>query len=503
MPEILPVQQLFDKGIPEEFGCLEYRQERQQLLAMDQLIRHSDLEQLFLQYFLDKAYAEMAIEHFGTDTPVKLTHTDRMNIRAQAVWALRMSILRKRLGLSLRKFAVALSHSELYQWFCGINRFDLPRIPGKTRINELENALSPQLIAQAEELFFQVAQGSVVLEAPLDFSQAYFDCTCIGAHIHYPIDWLLFRDATRTLMKATARIRKAGILCRMPCEPAKFISNMNKLCMEMTYVNRKKGAKKLRKAVLRKMKKLIRRVLNHAENHLKNLENHWKKADIALGSVRQIVKQITGVTCQLAAVVRQAHERMIGERKVANPDKILSLYEPDIHVIVRRKAGAETEFGNQLYLAEQSNGLIMDWKLFRQQGPSDEKMLKASHRRMEEKLGNQVKLLAGDRGFDSAGNRQYMESHDIFNAVCPLSPALLKERLQEEPFRQAQTRRSQTEARISILSHGFCGAPMKQKGFDHRQVHMGLSILSHNLWVLARIKLAQEEEREKERQKVA
>jgi hypothetical protein len=48
---------------------------------------------------------------------------------------------------------------------------------------------------------------------------------------------------------------------------------------------------------------------------------------------------------------KQAHERIIGERKVANAEKILSLYEPDIQVLVRGNAGAEVEFGNKLLLA--------------------------------------------------------------------------------------------------------------------------------------------------------
>ncbi len=83
-----------------------------------------------------------------------------------------------------------------------------------------------------------------------------------------------------------------------------------------------------------------------------------------------------------------------------------------------------------------------------------------------------------------------------FNAVCPRNPSLLLERLKEDEFRQAQNRRSQTEARISILSNCFCGSPMKQKGFDNCHVHMGLSILSHNLWVLGRVKIAQEQARQ-------
>ncbi len=96
-----------------------------------------------------------------------------------------------------------------------------------------------------------------------------------------------------------------------------------------------------------------------------------------------------------------------------------------------------------------------------------------------------------------------MESHDIFNAVCPRNPALPAQRLQEPEFRKAQNRRSQTEARIAILSNCFLGPPMKQKGFDNRQIHMGLSILSHNLWVLARLKIAQEENQKKSQPRAA
>jgi hypothetical protein len=226
------------------------------------------------------------------------------------------------------------------------------------------------------------------------------------------------------------------------------------------------------------------------------LESKWETAEISRSQTEQILQQINNVTGKLDAAIKNAHERIIGERQVANKDKILSLYEDDINVIVRRKTGVEVEFGNTLYLAEQPDGIIIDWKFFRDQTSSDSKMLQESHKRIEDRLGVTVKLMAGDRGFDSDKNRQHMESHDIFNAVCPRNPSLLAERLKENEFREAQNRRSQTEARISILSNCFCGSPMKPKGFDNRYIHMGLSILSHNLWVLARLKIAQEKNRQ-------
>jgi len=466
MPTILPIQGTFDKAIPDNFGNAEYRVERELLIAIDDIIGQCNLENPVIAYFLDVASVDKYIFVFGTDKSDRLTSTERDAVRANAVLALRMAILRKHLGLSLRKFSLALSHSDLYKWFCGINRFYLPKVPGKSTVGELENSIPSALTEDIEKRLLRAIQGEScqVLDEPLDFSRSYVDCTCICANIHYPIDWVLLRDSTRTLMKATARIRKLGLRHRMPFEPSVFISKMNKLCMAMTFAKRKKGAKKRRKAVLRKMKKLLKRVSQHAQNHLKLLESQWQTAYIPRWKAEQIARQITGIMSQLAAVVKQAHERIIGERQVDNKDKILSLYEEHIHVVVRRKAGAEVEFGNTLFLAEQSDGLIVDWKLFKQQAPADSKMLTGSHQRIVDRLDCDVTLLvAGDRGFDSRANQIYMQSHDIFNAVCPRNPRQLRERLEDNVFRDAQTRRSQTEARISILSHCFCGSPMKQK----------------------------------------
>ena len=411
--------------------------------------------------------------------------------------ALRMSILRKRLNLSLRKFSLALSHSDLYKWFCGINRFGMPKVPGKSTIGELGKFSSTsELIEEVERTFISdvrtECKNRKFFVSHLILVKCYFDCTCISANIHHPVDWVLLKDATRTLMKATARIRKVGLCHRMPEEPSVFISKMNKLSMEMTFAKRKKGSAKARKRILRKMKKLTKRASDHAVNHLKLLEEKWETTELSRPQTEQIIKQITNVTSKMGTAIKNAHERIIGERRVANKDKILSLYEDDVNVIVRHKSGTEVEFGNTLYLAEQSDGMIIDWKLFCEQAPADSKMLKESHKQIEDRLGVKVKLMAGDRGFDSKTNREHMESNDIFNAVCPRNPSLLLERLEENEFREAQNRRSQTEARISILSHCFCGSPMKQKGFDNRNAHMGLSILSHNLW----LKIAQEKARQ-------
>ena len=311
------------------------------------------------------------------------------------------------------------------------------------------------------------------------------------ANIHFPVDGVLIRDAIRTLMLAVIRIRKLDLKCRLPELPEDLIKKINSLSIEMTHTHRVKGGSKKRKALLREMKQLLKVVQGHAQRHVDLLVEKGSATLLGDGQIQQLLNQISQVMDQIPQVVKNAHERIIGGRPVANEDKIHSLYDEHVNVIVRHKAGAHVEFGNTLLLAEQRDGLIVDWELFRDSAPADARLLKPSQERIKQRLEIDIKLTAADRGFDSEANRNYLEKENTFNAICPRNPHLLKERRKEDRFREAQNRRSQTEGRISIVGRCFCGNPMRQKNYAYRNLHMGLSILAHNLWRLARLKIAQ------------
>ena len=108
------------------------------------------------------------------------------------------------------------------------------------------------------------------------------------------------------------------------------------------------------------MKKLMKVIASHGENYYQLLSDRWQETDWSEAVAQIVLDRIGHMLDQLPSAVTQAHERIIGERRVPNHDKILSVYEADIRVLVRGKAGAEVEFGNALYLAEQADGLIVD-----------------------------------------------------------------------------------------------------------------------------------------------
>ena len=75
------------------------------------------------------------------------------------------------------------------------------------------------------------------LNEPLNLDTLFADCTCVEANIHFPVDWVLLRDAVRTLVQAIQLIRREGLKKRMP-KPSDFLRRINTLAMEMSAVRR-------------------------------------------------------------------------------------------------------------------------------------------------------------------------------------------------------------------------------------------------------------------------
>lgn len=442
---IVPWQLEFNNIIPNIAGNADYAAEKDLLLAMDAMISQSGIEELVITSFLSLAVFDKAARLFAADKPVvlRLTQKEKVAVQERAMVALRVAILRKHTRLSLRQFAQFLSHSPLYQWFCQINRFATIKIPGKSTIDDYEKKISPSLSGELDRSLLQLAsRPGGLLDEPVAMSDCFMDTTCIKANVHFPVDWLLIRDAIRTLMLAVIRIRKQGLKCRMPKPPKGFIKAINILSIEMTHTHRVKGGQKRRKELLREMKRLLKVVRGHAQRLHDLLAQKGSETGLSHGQLHQLLGQITPVIDQLDRVVQNAHERIIGGRPVANDDKIHSLYDEQVHVIVRRKAGGAVEFGNTLLLAEQRDGLIVDWELFRDSAPADARLLKPRHQRIQQRLRIHIELMATDRGFDSEANRNYLEKEKTFNAICPRNPHRLQERLKEDRFREAQNRRS-------------------------------------------------------------
>ena len=483
---MIPFERPLPHILPTIEGNVDYRDFRDQLLRIHQLLVQSGLETQLLEADLQRWLPRQK----------RVSAKAQQNHQVHARRALRCNLARLLIHEDYRGFAARLADSPLLQFFCAVSEVDRVVVPSKSTLQRYfgwwpEAEVRPLI----QKLLVQGAQApeELGLAAPLDLDTALLDSTCLSANIHYPVDWVLLRDATRTLMGSVRLIRDQGLKHRM-AEPETFLSRINKLCIKMTHVGRRKdpsASQRLRKQTLRQMDGLVGTVRNHARRYRQLLDEHWERTDWTRPQTEQVLGRMDQVLTQLPQARQQARQRILQGQLVPNEDKILSLYEPDVQVIVRKKAGAEVEFGNTLFLAENPQGAILDWELFAESAPADAALLPRSVARLQKAYAPGPKAVAGDRGFDSELNRFGLQEEQIFNAVCPRSPRQLRQRNRSWKFKRLQRRRAQTEGRIGILKNVFLGRRMRCKGFAHRELTVTWTVLVHNLWVLARLPQAE------------
>lgn len=491
-------------ALPCVYGPLDYREQRALFQRIDSVLSVSGLEEQFITLTL----AERKIDTLSA-TAARLERFAKYS-----VLALRTNIVRNLTGLDHRDFTTRLADSPLLQWFLRVGEMGSIKVFSKSTSDRLSRWAGEQTVRDINEKLTALLAASdpqsneaetpattFGLAQPIQLDDVYFDSTCIKANIHFPVDWVLLRDAARTLMKATTLIRKHGLKHRMPQEPLAFLSDMNTLCMKMTAKSHAADGKKHRKKVLREMKDLEKRIAAHARAHVGILKTRRAETDLSEPQAQLIIDRIENVLAQLPAAVNQAHERIIGGRGVANKDKILSLYDDQINVIKRGKAGAQVEFGNKLWLGETREGIIVDYQVYRD-SPTDTALIKPAIERLVDSQQLAIGNVWGDRGLTSKPNTAMLGNRGIGNGLCPRNVAELADKLgNQEGFREGLKRRAATEGRIGIFKNVFLGGRLLVKGFEHRQLAVGWAVLTHNLWVVARMAEAEKKRKEDQEQK--
>ena len=480
---IIAFQPALRPALPTVYGPLDYREQRALIERMDGILAASGLDHEFLA---------AAIADQGLDLSKRSAKQNERFARFSAL-CLRANVARSLLGLAHREFCARLADSPLLQWFLHVGEVDSVKVFAKSTSHRFENWVKPESLRRINDKLITLscapaAQGKSAafdLQAPVVCNDAFFDTTVVKAPIHFPTDWVLLRDAARTLMKATLCIRRAGLKQRMPQEPEEFLCAMNKQCMAMSAQRRQKDSKRQRKRILRVMKKLAQRIGEHGAAHLHALQTRRSETELSLGQAHVIEQRIERVLEQLPTAIKQAHERIIGGRQVKSADKILSLYDDEVALIVSGKANAEVEFGNKLTLVENRVGLVIDYQLH-EGNPADSNLVAPCVQRLKAS-GLPVNKLWADRGMFSAANEALLAANGINSGLCPRDPHELVRRLQDPAVQAGMKRRGGTEARVAIFKNVFMGSPAKGRSFGARERACGWAVLTHNLWVLARL----------------
>lgn len=219
---LIPFQQALRPSLPTVEGNVDYRKFRDELSRIDQLLLCGPE-----QKFVTAATEQWLAQSQSSQQEPSASQLARYQTHSRQ--ALRCNIMRIYLQESYRDFAAHVADSPLLQRFCLLDEIDVVTVPAKSTLQRYAHWVDQTTLQQTiEQILRQAHQHpeTLQLEQAVDLEACFLDTTCLQANIHYPVDWVLLRDATRSLTLSVAGIRAQGLRHRME-DPARFRKRMN------------------------------------------------------------------------------------------------------------------------------------------------------------------------------------------------------------------------------------------------------------------------------------
>ena len=347
---------------------------------------------------------------------------------------LRCCVLKHLKGWSFRELERELRCNLTYRRF---THFDAEVIPRHNCFSRLFAVLSPEVTQEIHQRVVGLACERGVAQG----RRMRTDTTCIESNIHYPTDSSLLGDGVRVLSRSLARIASE--------------------C--------KSGAVK---------------VVNHVRSVKYRLLEISRAAQSKTEAGRARLEHFLPL---VGKVIQQTQQRVFGGNQRVD-GKIVSLFEPHSQVIRKGKAHKPNEFGRLVRVDEVENGIVSGYQVL-EGNPADTGSFLPALEHHQSCFGRAPEMATADRGFFSAQNEREAKKLGVKKVAIPARGRLSRKRAQHQKqrwFRRALRWRAGIERTMSHLKHPFSMARARYKGDRGFQRYVGWSIITKNLFSIAR-----------------
>ena len=303
-----------------------------------------------------------------------------------------------------------------------------------------------------------------------DLKKIRQDSTSIESNIHHPTNNSLVWDCIKTSHNLLEQLSEE-------------LSNFN-------YIDYTKSAKKTHykinvikgKDKEEKIKKLFKNQLIKFTKTINNLSNAVKKKSVCSVKAYTIQFAIESFIPMCEKVYSQTERFQIYGEKVANSEKVFSIYEPHTDIIV--KGARDIKFGHKVDLSGGKSNLILDCDILKG-NVSDSKLFKPAIDRIEKNYGIIPKSTSNDGGYASKFNSEFALKKGIKNVVFNKIVGSLKNIASSLNMETRLKKwRSGMEAVISNLKRGFNLRRVNWKGFEHFKSKVLWSVIAYNIRVM-------------------
>ena len=377
-----------------------------------------------------------------------------------------------------------IRENPYYQYFIGLPGYEdkIPFVP--SLLVEFRKRLSEDVLNEINEMIIEYntqkndhddddhdgdandSDHHGKTDASANAGTLILDATCAPQQIKYPQDFELLNEAREKL---------EDMICRISEEYGFYRPRMYRQKARKDYLAlakcRKRGAKKIRKAI-RKQLQYIRRDLGYIANLLENNGVVLSESDAHL--------------LDILDTVYSQQQYMFANNTHSVENRIVSISQPYIRPIVRGKAKSPVEFGAKLDLSVDENGMCRIEKLSFD-AYNESAVLKTAIANYRERTGHYPERVLVDQIYRNRENLSFCSSVGIRLSGKRLGrPKKDSDSKAEKKIAyQDNTDRIEVERKFSLAKRKFGLGLLLTKREDTTKASIVLSIIAMNIDRLA------------------
>ncbi len=407
-------------------------------------------------------------------TGAKRHDTGREGLTAEQV--LRCAILKQYRQLSYEELAFHLEDSTAFRSF---SYLEMGQYPGKSILQENIKSLAEETWEAIQREIVGYAEREKIETG----KKVRIDSTAIETDIHHPTDSTLISDGIRIITRWLVEGKQ------LSPKPSYLFSNHTRVAKKLVLKILNTRKEKERVAAYGNLLHYAGQVVGYAFSAIDNLRmfqgNHINDT-LRARALADKLERAVGI---LKKVNDQTERRVLKGEKVPASEKIVSFFEEHTDIIV--KGGRDTQYGHKVFLSGGASAMILDC-LIERGNPADSDKYQPILERLKKQFGRMPRQVTADGGFASKDNLDFAKGKQVKDAVFARKRGLSVLDMAKSAwvYKTLRNFRAGIEAGISTLKRAFGLDRCTWSGWEGFKRYVWSSIVSYNLLVIARIKMA-------------
>jgi IS5 family transposase len=400
--------------------------------------------------------------------------TGRQGMTAEQV--LRSAVLKQYRELTYEELAFHLEDSDAFRTF---SRLEMGQYPSKSVLQENIKAIQEETWEAIHSEILGYAREEKIEKG----RTVRVDSTTVETNIHHPTDSSLLSDGIRIITRWLQEGKE------LSPEPLYNFSDHRRVVKKrlMTILNAKK--ERVRQNAYRDMLHYARQVAGYAEEAIPELASYegYTLTDTFTG--HELARRLERAIRILKKVIDQTDRRVFKGEKVPASEKVVSFFEDHTDIIV--KGGRDTEYGHKIFLTGGSSNMILDCLIVRG-NPADTDQYQSLLLKQKELYKRMPRQVTADGGFASKDNLAFAKENGVKDAAFAKKRGLsvLDMAKSSWVYKKLRNFRAGIESGISVLKRAFGLDRCTWTGWEGFKRYVWSNIVSYNLLILARIRLA-------------